>query len=187
MAEDVASVIITVHAHDHIYHTITITNEDTWVSLLDKICEKAKNIYANKSPYTGHYNHAMYYLIYYPPKINTGPRCGRCSTQGKPIEEIDPTHFVSINFAAQTFRCCECCLIPRSECIICRRLRTKTGFIHNLYCGHELFCLQCADLVNEKHLTHCPVCDMDNVQIVGAAKCYKCHKFVHSYLCELKS
>lgn len=113
--------------------------------------------------------------------------CRRCYTEGKPIDQIDPTHFVSVNFALKNVRCCSCYIVPRNECMICHRSRNDEpygGLIHNLHCGHELFCRQCADHMNETHLANCPVCGLDNVKLThGAGKCYKCHKFV--CLCDL--
>jgi len=178
-------VTITVH-YDHIHQTITIAPKDTWISLFDTISEQVLND-TNKSPYTGHYDHEMYYLTYHP-QIGTIQHCSRCYTEGNPFDQINPTHVVSVNFALKNTRCCRCFIVPRDDCIICHRSRNDEcsgDLVHNLYCGHELFCRQCADNANETHLIQCPICGLDNVKLAnGFGKCYKCHKFAHNHSCD---
>jgi hypothetical protein len=171
---------------DRTCRVITVTDDDTWCTLCDKINEQILND-PHKSVYTGHYDHEMYYLSYVP-KNGSTRHVSRCSTDGKPFDQINPDHIVYVNMALKNVRCCPCFIIRRDQCLKCSSFQTDDhhgGLVHNLYCGHELFCRQCADLTGQ--LDQCPICCVNQFKLVhNVGKCYKCHQFVHTSTCEFK-
>jgi hypothetical protein len=174
----------TIHVcFDHTYQSITVTHSDTWCTLCDQISECVLKD-SHKSVYTGHYDHEMYYLSYVP-QNGSLRHVGRCSTDGRPLDQIDPEYVVYVNLALKNVRCCPCFIVHKDECIHCGLSETG-GLIHNLYCGHELFCRVCADSTDD--LRQCPLCGINKVKLVhNVGKCYKCHQFVHESTCEFKS
>lgn len=168
---------------------VEVYEEDTWCTFCDKVSEIVLDD-IHKSSITGHYNHEMYYLLYVSKTGSIG-KIGKCSTVGSPYDMIDNTHIVKVMFALKAIRCCKCYVIHRDECISCHLsnlVRDERGslLVHNLYCGHELFCRKCADEANEMHFDRCPICYTLDFRLVhGSGKCYKCHQFRHSPTCEL--
>jgi len=172
---------ITVY-YENMSHTIEVTIEDNWVSLCDKINEQIFRD-TNKSHDTGHYDHGMYYLTYQS-ILDSNSCISYCCKEGKPIDQINFSHSVYVNFSFNNIKCCKCFIIPRDECVT-RHCHKNTALVHNLYCGHELFCFQCADKFINTHINECPVCGLNKVKLVHEfGKCHKCHQFDCTHDCK---
>jgi hypothetical protein len=166
---------------------LIISENDTWCELCDKINEHVLGD-MEKSKITRHYDHEMYYVSYYSKRSGT-TKLGRCSCKEMPYMQIDPTHLMHINFNLKAVRCCRCFIVPQYECMRCHNPTVvddnKTpSMVHNLHCGHELFCRRCADIVISEKMNKCPKCQKELRLVHANGKCYKCQRFSHDSTCD---